>query len=118
MWKERVLTNGMELQDGNLIIPSDGLYFINCRLHYCINECLSTDEELSASLRVNGRGEYEVLNTVLQTNKTTCKFYTDQHLSLHIELNTSNKLSIQTNFPEWLSDESLADSIVFEVFKV
>ncbi|KAM4019410.1 tumor necrosis factor ligand superfamily member 8 [Anomaloglossus baeobatrachus] len=118
MWKEESLTKGMKLQDGNLTIPINGLYFINCRLHYCINECLSTNQDLYTRLKVNETIKYEVLNTVLQTNNENCKIYKDQHISLHIHLNASDKLSIFTSSPEWLNDESLTDSIVFEVFKV
>ncbi|XP_040261972.1 tumor necrosis factor ligand superfamily member 8 [Bufo bufo] len=119
LWKEGSLRNGMKYQDGNLTILSKGLYFINCRLHFIINKCLEThDFDLYTKLVLNGIAVYEVLTTVLPTNSSYCRIYKDQHLSLHIELNPSDNLSVHTRHPEWLNEEHLAESILFEAFKI
>ncbi|XP_056395600.1 tumor necrosis factor ligand superfamily member 8 isoform X2 [Hyla sarda] len=118
MWKKGNLIAGMRYQDGNLTILSHGLYFINCQLHFLINNCSEMDGDLHTKLYVNNNIAHQVLNTVLSTNTSGCKIYKDQHFSLHIELNASDNVSVQTNFPEFLNEDFLADSFVFEVFKL
>ncbi|XP_075040810.1 tumor necrosis factor ligand superfamily member 8 [Mixophyes fleayi] len=117
LWRNDSLLHGIKYQDGNLTILTEGLYFVNCHLHFVIKDCLINDEDLRTSLILNGRPVHEMLHTLRKSN-TSCKIFRDQHFSLQIDLNVSDNVSIQTNHANWLNEEQLADNIVFGAFKL
>ncbi|KAM5146572.1 tumor necrosis factor ligand superfamily member 8 [Mantella aurantiaca] len=121
LWRSDGPGQGMTYQDGKLTILTKGLYFIHCQLHFYVNECLKRDEDVTTRLALNGRDVHQSIQTVQKQdrNSSECRIYTNQHLSLQIQLDAYDNVSVRTSHAHWLNDNGLtADSIVFGAFRI
>ncbi|XP_053551449.1 tumor necrosis factor ligand superfamily member 8 [Bombina bombina] len=118
LWNKDGILKGIDYENGNFTIQTQGLYFVYCHLHFNINNCSDEDQDLWTKLNVNGKEKYQVLYTVAKQQDCNIrhKNFRDQHLNLQINLQVSDNVSVETSHIHYLNRNYLAQSNLFGAF--
>ncbi|XP_038601308.1 tumor necrosis factor ligand superfamily member 8 [Tachyglossus aculeatus] len=109
--------NGIEYNNGNLVIQSPGLYFIYCHLHFYVPECPKDPFDLKVELLINDEVKKQTLVTLCESNLRTKGIFQDLFQFLLGDLKANNTVSIQVNKFQYVNTNDLPRDNVFGTFK-